>query len=211
MSEPPKTFAELFAFYYSHVKPLYSFIQTENNLPIELLFEINAAFDHVTRHWAYGQSEGDVVRQAYSHLKRSCLDVFKLQLKATMVKYRELRKTPIELIDNGDFKRNLEQLINQIQRHATEARRLEGQVKTDPSTAVQAFDAWYPTVELFAKFEEEFYLNKHVDWAKKRSRIITLRNWAGGIISGAIITAFFQDPLAQLAKSAWNFIERLFR
>lgn len=73
----PKTFVELFEFYQSKVKLFYSAVQAENELPTEILFEINAAFDHVSRYHVYGQSEEEVVAKAYSHLKRACLDVFK--------------------------------------------------------------------------------------------------------------------------------------
>ncbi len=48
----PTTFEELFAFYHQYVKLLYSDVQTQNVLPAETLFEMNAAFDHVSRHWA---------------------------------------------------------------------------------------------------------------------------------------------------------------
>lgn len=46
----PSNIAELFAFYHDYVKVLYSAVQTENALPQEVLFELNAAFDHLSRH-----------------------------------------------------------------------------------------------------------------------------------------------------------------
>ena len=75
MAGHPTTFADLFKFYHEHVKILYSSVQVENVMPVELLFELNAALDHVSRHWCYGESEKEAVEKAYSHLKRCCLDV----------------------------------------------------------------------------------------------------------------------------------------
>ena len=49
----PTTFTELFEFYQNNVKLFYSAVQAENELPTEILFEINAAFDHLSRHYIY--------------------------------------------------------------------------------------------------------------------------------------------------------------
>lgn len=65
----PKNLNELFEFYYEFVKPLYSQVQVKNELPAETLFELNAAFDHLSRHWKYDQSEEEAVDKAYGHLK----------------------------------------------------------------------------------------------------------------------------------------------
>jgi hypothetical protein len=54
-SDTPKNLQELFEFYFDFVKPLYSEIQTRNELPYETLFELNAAFDHVSRIYTYGR------------------------------------------------------------------------------------------------------------------------------------------------------------
>ncbi len=49
-------FCELFKFYYEFLKPAYSLVSAKNNiLPVEILNEIHAAFDHLNR--AYNNSE----------------------------------------------------------------------------------------------------------------------------------------------------------
>lgn len=101
----PKTFPELFQFYDDFVKILYAAIEAENELPQETLFEINAAFDHLSRHWISSQSEEHVVDKAYSHLKRSCLDIFKLFLRDTIDKHGRLTTLDTSIIDNGEFER----------------------------------------------------------------------------------------------------------
>jgi len=103
--ESPKTFEELFEFYDSYVKILYSSVQTENALPQEVLFEINAAFDHISRYWVLGESEEQAVSKAYSHLKRSCLDIFKIATKKAIDQYNELRQLDTSVIDNGEFEK----------------------------------------------------------------------------------------------------------
>ena len=47
---PPANFGELFKFYHEYVKALCSSVQIEGSLPQELLFELNAALDHISRH-----------------------------------------------------------------------------------------------------------------------------------------------------------------
>jgi len=66
----PQTFDQLFDFYDKVVKLLYSAVQADNNMPQETLFEINAAFDHLARHWTEGEDEPFVAEKVYSHLKR---------------------------------------------------------------------------------------------------------------------------------------------
>lgn len=62
---------EVFSFYNDFVKPLYSEIEAENNdLPVELLFEIHAAFDHLKRYYIGEEKEEICCSKAISHLKR---------------------------------------------------------------------------------------------------------------------------------------------
>ena len=77
----PKTLAELFDFYFDEVKVLYAAVQAENTLPAEVLFEINAAFDHLARHWRHKEGEADAVAKTFGHLKRACLDIFKIRAR----------------------------------------------------------------------------------------------------------------------------------
>ena len=73
---------EVYEFYNNTVKIIYSEIEAKNNtLPVELLFEINFAFDHLKRIHIDGESEDLQSQKAYLHLKRGCLDAFKLKLK----------------------------------------------------------------------------------------------------------------------------------
>jgi hypothetical protein len=164
----PKTFKDLFDFYHNYVKLLYSVVQTENALPAEVLFEINAALDHISRHWIYGQNEAAVVSLAFGHLKRSCLDIFKIATREARRQYVELRRIDTSVIDNGDFDRNLQKLFAEIRQGATEARRLEGDSRTDLTGAIRAFDRWQPVFEACLRLENEFFHHPRLDWAKRR-------------------------------------------
>ena len=184
----PKTFVELFEFYQSKVKLFYSAVQAENELPTEILFEINAAFDHVSRYHVYGQSEEEVVAKAYSHLKRACLDVFKIILRDTLTMVAELEKLDISLIDNGAYEKELKALEHSIKQRAIEARRQEG----DPMTAetdleVPAFALWLPVFEDCLKLQEEFYYHPAVDWAKKKGRWMSSKALIISVIASGLV------------------------
>ena len=186
----PTTFTELFEFYQEKVKLFYSAVQAENELPTEILFEINAAFDHLSRFHTYGQSEKEVVAKAYSHLKRACLDVFKIILRDTLLMVGELEKLEISLIDNGAYEKELKALEYSIKQRAIEARRKEG----DPLTAeadidVPAFALWLPVFEDCLKLQEEFYHHPAVDWAKKKGRWMSTKSLIISTLASAVAGA----------------------
>ena len=180
-STKPTSFAELFAFYHNYVKLLYSYVQTEGALPNETLFELNAALDHVSRHWAFQESEAEAVDRAFGHLKRSCLDVFKLKLKEAARQYDELRRVDTSIIDNGQFERELRKLWQTIKQGATEARRLEGSDK-----GPRAFDLWEPVFVNCMNFERDFYFNSKVSWARRKGLLITIKNSLLGFLLGIL-------------------------
>lgn len=202
MPDNVKTLDQLFKFYYDFVKPLYSSVQTDNVLPDETLFEINAAFDHLSRHWYYGEPEETSVEKSFSHLKRSCLDIFKLKVKAARDQFEDLRKIDTSLIDNGEFDGKMRASFQEIKTGAVEARRFEGQTKTDETVA--AFTRWLPVYEECVNFENTFYLHPSLEWAKKKSFRITAKRFALSIISAGVAGAFLKDPLSNLLKWIWN-------
>lgn len=167
MPNTPKTLHELFAFYHDRVKPLYSAVQLQNQLPVEVLFELNAALDHISRQYTYSEAEQDVVRRAYAHLKRSCLDIFKLAVKDAIDQFNELRKVDTSIIDNGDYDQRLLRLYREIHEGATSARRNEGDCRNDDASAIKAFEMWEPVYGNCVRLTTEFYQHKHVNWAKK--------------------------------------------
>ena len=168
MASKLQTLHDLYKFYYEFVKPLYSSVQVENELPIETLFEINAAFDHVSRHWFYGDSEADAVEKAYSHLKRSCLDIFKLEVKKVADNYRDLRRIDTSVLDNGDFDRDMVRVLNEIRSGAATARTLEGDTKSDDhSQMIKAFEHWFPVYDKCVEFQKRFFLHPRFDWARR--------------------------------------------
>jgi len=74
-------------------------------LPVELLFEIHSAFDHLKRIHVDNDPEAKCAEKAFSHLKRGLLDAFKLKLMYHNKDYEKLLKlkTDLRLIDNGKF------------------------------------------------------------------------------------------------------------
>jgi hypothetical protein len=118
----PTDLAQLFSFYHDYVKLLYASVQTTNQIPVEMLFEFNAALDHLSRQWVYPDKEQEVVAKAYGHFKRACLDAFKIKFKETVEQYQQLSAIDTSVIDNGEFDRDLHSFYNQIRGKATKAR-----------------------------------------------------------------------------------------
>jgi len=205
----PQTLPDLFRFYFEFIKPLYAAVQAENELPHEILFEINAAFDHISRHWTYNEPEAQVVEKAYSHLKRSALDVFKIFVKNTVDKYGELQKIDTSLIDNGEFDKQMHLLISEMKKEASDARCAEGVPSNNHVD--EAFDRWISVLQKCQRFEREFFLSPHLPWAQRKARIFNTKSFilaivasliAGVLISPAVLGFFrwlmsFAIPLQQ--------------
>jgi len=201
MSESPQTFNDLFDFYQNQVKIYYSAVQADNELPLEVLFELNAALDHISRHYVYKEPESQTVEKAYSHFKRACLDIFKIAVRDTLDHYKELLRIDISLIDNGRFEKELRSLIFQIKRGSCHARQMEGKQRTHDEDGVPAFDLWVPVYENCLRFEQEFYLNDAIDWAKRKGKILSAKTLIVSVIVSAILGAFIRPFIENLLNS----------
>lgn len=202
----PTTFDEVFKFYNEYVKLLYCRVQTSNVLPLEVLFELNAAFDHISRRWIYDEPEEQVVSKVYSHLKRSCLDIFKIIAKDALDHYEELKKVDLSLINNGQFENQLRRLMVNLKSGIAEARRWEGYTSNDEGAAVKAFEKWQPVFEMCEEFEEKFYKNEHIDWAKGKTFRLTWSKFFIGIVSSSLATALLKDRAAAAFISLYNLV-----
>lgn len=141
---------DVYEFYNSKVKILYSEIEARNNtLPVELLFEITSAFDHLKRFHIDGETENKSAEKAFSHLKRGLLDAFKLKLKYHNAEYKRLieSKSDLRIIDNGNFLPTLLGERKNLISKAREARIHEGNANIDA-----AFESWYEVSMLIDQF-----------------------------------------------------------
>ncbi|MBD5441356.1 MAG: hypothetical protein HDR33_10205 [Treponema sp.] len=184
--------AEVYQFYNDYVKTSYSEIEAKGNaLPVELLFEINSAFDHLKRFHLGEEDELLSCEKAYSHLKRGLLDVFKLKLKYFNNDCSKLlgKKADLRIIDSGIFLPRLLEDKKRIVCKATEARLHEGKKELEA-----AFDAWYEVSRLINQFEEEYLDSAKVDWACKQSFFRFSANFLLGVLTGivsSVIVALF--------------------
>ena len=181
----PKTLAELFAFYYADFKPLYSHLQSLAEPPLEMYFEVNAAFDHLSRHWYYGQTEEQAVQAAAAHIKRACFDAFKIIVRNTRSHYRELCGVDTSIIDNGAFDGSMHQAWHAIRTGATQAWQSEGDSRDEEQWHV-AYDLWQLVYEACIAFDRAFYLNDKVAWARKRGNGRRWRRRVEGFVTGIL-------------------------
>ena len=180
----PTSFAALFEFYVAEVKPIYARMQADGVLPTEILHEINAAFDHVSRNWTIdNESEDQAALKAYSHLKRSCLDAFKMRLKEISDQRKELDRMHTDIIDNGEFDKRRKLLWVQIRNTSIDARKTEG--------IDEQFEKWKSVFNLCEEFEQTYSLNPNIDWShRKRTWEDRRKNlfWAvAGAVLGAVL------------------------
>jgi hypothetical protein len=165
----PTSLKGLFEFYYEEFKPIYAELAAGNDYPIQILNEVNAAFDHLSRLWQYGEPESKTVERVSGHLKRGCFDCFKVILKRTADLHDRLLKIDTSIIDNGSFDRDMHALWAQIGTLAVSARTKEGDSRSDDVASWHdAFERWKEVYVGCKKFETDFFLNAKVSWAEKK-------------------------------------------
>jgi len=194
---------EVYLFYIDKFKPLYAeLVALNNKIPAELLFEIHAAFDHISRYYQLcnegGEAdEAEFSKRAYSHLKRGLLDAFKLRLKYYHNEYEQLISMPgLDIIDNGQFAADLRENRHKITKAASKARLDEGNKDIDI-----ALENWYIAYEGIEEFYEKFFTNKKLLWAKQVAKRYGFKTL---IISIAI--SFLAGLAANNINYVWDFI-----
>ena len=180
---------DVYQFYTEKIKILYSEIEAQNNiLPIELLFEILAAFDHLKRFHIDNESEENCAAKAYSHLKRGALDAFKLKLKYHNCQYNKIMQPnkDLRLIDTGNFLPSMLNAHREITQTAKNARLTEGVNDID-----KAFENWEKTSLLIDDFEDTYFNSEKLDWAKTQNIVKKRNQFLMGIITGVFASAIF--------------------
>lgn len=184
---------DIYQFYNDKVKVVYCEIEAKNNtLPVELLFEINSAFDHIKRIYIEKENEEECCQKVYSHLKRGLLDAFKLKLKYFNDDYNHLinKKADLRIIDSGTY---LTDLLND---HKTLVEKAKNARLSESKTDVEeAFSEWCEVSELIDFIEKKYFDSAKIKWAEKQSFFHFNANfWLGvlaGVISSAIVTFMF--------------------
>lgn len=175
---------DVYDFYNEKVKIIYSEIEARNNvLPIELLFEIHSAFDHLKRIHVDGEATDEQAGKAYSHLKRGCLDAFKLKLKYFNDDMKTVynKKADLRIIDNGTFINDFIVERNKIVGCAKEARVMEGLKNVD-----DAFAKWYQVSTMIDAFEQRFFDSRKIQWAEKQSFFCFSGTFVIGVVTGVL-------------------------
>jgi len=190
----------VYEFYNQTLKPLFMEIEAKGNtLPVEALFEIHAAFDHLKRYHLNECAENICCEKALSHLKRGALDIFKLKLKHFNDTYSAMIATlrnELQIIDNGNFLPSLIKKRESLIITAKQARLDEGQ-----SDVAVAFEKWCDASLIIDEIESVYFdtMNEKIEWAKgtvKRKRLKSLFREQGlgfliGIVSGVVATIVY--------------------
>jgi len=159
---------EVYRFYQELVKPIYSEIEARwNVIPVELLFETYASFDHIKRFYVDNEDEHIASMKALSHLKRGVLDAFKLKLKYFNSDIEIFLSSNIDfqLIDNGEFISSFYKEKQQIVIKAKEARLSESKDGKEES-----FEGWFDVSLLIDDFEKKYFQHTYkIDWAKNKT------------------------------------------
>lgn len=191
MSERPENLKELFDFYYERFKPIYAHVESLNQPPTEMFFEINAAFDHLSRIWKYDQSEEEAIKKVASHLKRGTFDAFKIILRETRSHYDELRDVDLSIVDNGHFQQDMIHKWNTIRELAVRARQMEGDTREEHRWN-EPFDLWEKTYTHCVQFDDKFYRCDKVDWAKTKNWQKTwwqrFEGFLIGVLAGLVVS-----------------------
>ena len=184
---------DIYQYYNDKIKVVYCEIEAKNNtLPVELLFEINSAFDHIKRIYIEKENEEECCQKAYSHLKRGLLDAFKLKLKYFNDDYNHLinKRADLRIIDSGTY---LTDLLND---HKTLVEKAKNARLSESKTDVEeAFSEWCEVSELIDFIEKKYFDSAKNKWSEKQSIFHFNANfWLGvlaGVISSAIVTFMF--------------------
>jgi len=188
-----KILKDVFTFYTEILKPQYCLIEAKDNtLPVEILFEIHAAFDHIKRIYYNGEPEDTVCHHVKSHLARATLDCYKLRLKYFNEDFKNFIHgnglDRLRLINNGSFYPELNTFKMNITNKGREARYAESQNDKD-----SAFSLWSDVSTMIDAFEKKFFYDPEnkIDWAaslERKSNIKKIiRDIMIGLVSGLAI------------------------
>lgn len=202
---------DVFTFYTDKFKPLYSETEARDNIiPVEILFEIHASFDHLKRFYVDKEEELSCCRQARGHLKRAVLDMYKLKLKQFNSDFKSFQKniqpSVLRIVDNGNFYPAMNQDRKEIIKIATEARKNESNKDKE-----NAYANWSEVSVKINRFEENYFNCKGIDWAatvvKKMSFKKILANVVWTIIVGISCTCIgvvFESDIKRIFNKGSN-------
>ena len=177
---------DLYSFYNEKVKVIYSWIEAKNNnISVELLFEIHAAFDHLKGYHLGEIAEEEACKEAMSHLRRGMLDAFKLKLKyfnTDFDMYIGKNSDILEIIDNGEFTKDLYKNKADIENNGTHARMSESQGNID-----DAFENWCRVSVLIDGFSKKYFSEEKILWAKSKKKTQIIKERIIGIVIGLIV------------------------
>ena len=187
MTEPkalPKTLKEFFEFYETFFKPLHNDRLKPSEQCQELLIEIHAAFNHLAGKWLHDEEEKKCVESASGHLKRATFDIYKLIVKETFLRCKDLHAVDTSIIDQGNFNKNLIKLIAELKASVHVARKAEGNSRLNHNWG-EAFVKWNIAYTLCERIDITIENNtRNIKWARRKQWAKVWFRRVGSIIVG---------------------------
>jgi hypothetical protein len=189
MSASPK---EVFDFYTEYiVLPMRDAEHRSRSVPVEFLFEIHSAFDHLKRITYDNCDAAECCSKAIGHLKRCALDAYKLNLKDFNDAYDRWADGTVDwrLVNNMQYASAALQARFAIDRKAEEARMFVA--RTD---LTESFDLWLDVQQLIDDFRRTYLEDRQTyAWARRETRNREVRRIAiSVVVTGVVAFGFMQ-------------------
>lgn len=206
----------MYVFYIENLKPLIAEIEARTEqFPVQILNEIRSYNDHLSRVFLNDDNDDLVERElkkAYSHLKRSMLDCYKILMIYLHDEFNKFDKRTknidLSLVNNGEFYIEYKRLrISIIDKYKT-AKTKETEELPDDDKYSFFQNAYIEALELEKLIDSNF---ANIQWTRGKKVVKTILNgvlWLlSVVISGIISSYFFASKFDLFIKYLENFLK----
>lgn len=208
-AEQNNKLVEMYDIYNTIIKPLIADIEASyNSIPQELLNEIRAYNDHLSR--IFSKSSNDEIidtqlSKAFSHIKRLVYDCYKYLIVYTKhyidTQEKKLKHIDLTVIDNGRFHTEYMDLEKDAHTKEIEAKKVETKNESVGNFEDNVLN-YQKAYEAYVKLEDFLYVNtQKINWAKRKfykNKVLAIIGSLMLFILGAIASLFIENlPFVQ--------------
>jgi len=208
---------DLYHIYSKEFKPWLATVETKyQEFPAEILNELRAFTDHISRCYADGISDEGIERnieRAENHLSRATFDCVKTLVLAyfdDVANFEDTTKdVDLSLVQNGVFYVKYRQLKQKAEENVRRGKEVEKDdtIEDYRDVSFEHFQNAFNTYKLLGE-----HINKnlvHVDWArrkKNKKKAMLFFAWIGSAIISGIISVIFGPQVIELSKKLLEWI-----